>query len=107
MIGNYVRHPNGYLALVVSVTKSKRLKLLFENNTVTTISAIKVTPTALRPAKQKYFDGNHYLVTGMNRIIDLATGKFCEPKYKQQILQLSGIEQAKEVLRNSQMSLAI
>ena len=107
MIGNYVRHPNGYLALVVGVSKSKRLKLLFEDNTVTNISPSKVTPTSLRPAKQKYFDGNNYLVTGKNRIIDLKTGKFCEPKYKQQILDLKGIEQAKEILRNSQMSLAL
>lgn len=107
MIGNYDRHPNGYLALVVGVSKSKRLKLLFEDNTVTTISSSKVTPTSLRPAKQKYFNGSYYLVTAKGRIVDLKTGKFCEPKYKQHILQLSGIEQAKEVLRNTQMSLAL
>lgn len=107
MIGNYVRHPNGYFALVVGISKTKRLKLLFEDNTVTNISAAKVSTTALRPAKQKYYDGEHYLVTGTGRIISLKTGKFCEPKYKEQILKLSGIEQAKEVLRNSQMSLAI
>ena len=106
MVGTYMRY-NGYPVIIVAMLERNRVRILHKENRLQVVNLRSLAPTSYKPAQRKYFDGEDYLVTAHDTIISLKTGKFCKPKYSQQILQLSGIEQAKEVLRNTQMSLAL
>lgn len=108
-VGQYGQF-NGVWYIVVEV-RGDKLLLINEAGTKKQVASKNFVPRVGNVARTVYFNGTSYLVTKNQQIISLASGKFMrwhqEHGVRKAILNLRGVEQAKEVLRNTQIKLPL
>lgn len=108
-IGQYGQF-NGVWNIVLEV-RGDKLLIINQCGTKKQIASKNFIPRVGSCARTVYFNGTSYLVTKSQQIISLTSGKFMrwhqEHGVRKAILNLRGIEQAKEVMRNTQFALPI